>query len=147
VNVAPKLTTAPMAPDNLPATAQAAWNDLAPILVRANLLDETNLVTFRGLCLYLARAEQAREAIAAGEPLTVTDDRGTMTENPVYAIERRAWQMVLKLAVEFGLTPSARARLGLTIAAGMTLAQELEQTVGRPAREAMEAEAWELPDL
>ena len=74
--------------------------------------------------LFKLRAHfEAAIGIASGEP-KVTGSTGQMRPNPFYATALQLEAAILRLENELGLTPKARAALGLTAAqAGLTVQQ------------------------
>ncbi len=126
VNVGTKLTAAPPAPVGMPAEIALVWDELAPLLARSGMLAESDLYLLDGLCTFLARARAAREAME-NQPLTVIGAKGGEIANPLLRIERDAWAQAHRLAVEFGMSPSARARLGISLLTGRSLQHELQQ--------------------
>lgn len=60
---------------------------------------------------------------------------GQVVDHPLVQMERNAQLTVLRFATEYGLTASARARLGLTVLQGRSLQQELSDQIG-PSRRA-----------
>lgn len=59
--------------------------------------------------------------------LVALGSTGQLTEHPAVEIERAAAAIVLRLATEFAMTPTARARLGLAVLEGRSLQKELEE--------------------
>ena len=50
---------------------------------------------------------------------------------PALRVERDAWQAFLRFAEQYALTPVARTRLGLAELHRRTLAEELDEQLGR----------------
>lgn len=71
-----------------------------------------------------------RHARAKVGNLVALGSTGQLTEHPAVAIERAAAAVVLRLATEFAMTPTARARLGLAVLEGRSLQKELEEDLG-----------------
>jgi P27 family predicted phage terminase small subunit len=129
VQVAEKVAALPAAPSTLSPRAVEVWEELGPVLIESRLLDEANLVTFEGLCSAVGLAREAQADIDKfGIIVTRYDSDGRVlsrAKNPAVLILRDAWAAALRFAVEFGLTPAAKVRLGLGIVKGRTLQQEL----------------------
>ena len=123
---------APPAPPGLGERASAVWNELALMVTEAQMLTVSDLAALEGLAVQIARARQAREALD-GQPLAVEGAQSQWIVNPLVRVERDAWTLVLKIAREFGMTPSARASLGLTMTQGRSLAFDLQQRLGQVA--------------
>jgi P27 family predicted phage terminase small subunit len=127
---------APLAPAGLDEWAAVVWGELAQLLTEGGVLTRGDLVALEGLAVMVGRARQARAALV-GEPLVVRGSQSWMIPNPLLRIERDAWAAAQRVAVEFGMTPSARARLGLTMVQGRSLGLDLarrldEATAGVP---------------
>jgi P27 family predicted phage terminase small subunit len=144
VNVGSKLTQA-KPPVKLPAGIAKVWRELAPMLLDAGMLAESDLQTLEALATFIYRARQAR-AEMEGQPLTVYGVKGGLIANPLLRIERDAWAQAHKLAVEFGMTPSARARLGVTLLTGRGLQHELAGRLGAIADDAPKTITIELEE-
>ena len=123
---------APPAPPGLGERATVVWNELAQMVTDAQMLTVSDLAVLEGLAVQIARARQAREALD-GQPLAVEGAQSQWIVNPLVRVERDAWTLVLKIAREFGMTPSARASLGLTMTQGRSLAFDLQQRLGQVA--------------
>ena len=124
--------TAPLAPAGLGERATAVWDELARMVTDAQMLTVSDLAALEALAVQIARARQAREALE-GQPLAVAGAQSQWIVNPLVRVERDAWTLVLKIAREFGMTPSARASLGLTMTQGRSLAFDLQQRLGEVA--------------
>lgn len=100
--------------------ARRLWVDLAPSLESLGLLTEADLAAFELLCDHYGFAVEAAailrdEGLVVKEPAAF-DDEGNPTawkskKNPAAQIFRENSVAFRMLAGEFGLTPSARARL------------------------------------
>lgn len=115
---APATSGEPLAPpaflDQRSAPALRIWRDLAPALVATGRLTEEDRVIFAQFCVYAGEWVTANEEILAkGYSQNVkTVAGGTMERTrPAVAIRERAFDVVLKLAEKFGLTPRDRYSL------------------------------------
>lgn len=115
---APAVSGEPLAPpaflDQRSAPALRIWRDLAPALVSTGRLTEEDRVIFAQFCVYAGEWVAANEEILAkGYSQSVkTVAGGTMERTrPAVAIRERAFDVVLKLAEKFGLTPRDRYSL------------------------------------
>lgn len=108
----PQLAEMPRAPRGMNAPARRLWRTLGPVLVEMGVLTRADLPAFQLLCQHWGLAQQAWEALQQ-EGETTTDERGLPRKHPLLQVWRdnsRAWR---EYAAHFGLTPAARARLGL----------------------------------
>jgi P27 family predicted phage terminase small subunit len=106
----------PLAPARFEHSAAALkhWHALAPTLTRLGLLTEVDGHAFAELCDYLADIDAARLELYASGPVVRTAE-GTAVISPYYNVVLRASASAARLLAEFGLTPSARARIEVTV--------------------------------
>jgi P27 family predicted phage terminase small subunit len=130
---------APVASARKPAwvkgLAAKHWKQIAPLLIDAKLLTVLDTVALGLLCDALAEYLEAGEIVEAaakdGEvKFVATTDKGNVIQHPVVGVRNKAWERVVKLARQFGMTPSARAGMAIANAADeqrdplLTLLQE-----------------------
>ena len=101
---------APPCPRWLDQMARAEWHRVAPELERLGLLTEVDGTALAAYCDAYARWRKAR-AILATKGLTFTTKTGYTQQRPEVAILNTAMTTVRQFCQEFGLTPSARARI------------------------------------
>lgn len=97
-------------PRGLPPEALAEWKRVAPELDAmgvSTVLDRAMLV---GYVLNYARAIQA-EAQIEKEGMIVENDRGGHSQHPAVRIARSSWDLAMKFASDFGMTPASRTRI------------------------------------
>lgn len=132
------LLEVPDAPVFLQGYARVEWNRIAEELVRLNLLTVVDINVLAAYCVAYSRwrtAEEAlvemarRDPVLAGLMLRV-GKHGTPMQNPLVGTAARAAADMVKYAAEFGLTPSARAR----IAAGPLATAKANKFTGLIAR-------------
>lgn len=100
-------------PADLSEEARAVWARIAPELNRLGLLNVLTGETLAGYCDAYARWVQATAEIAkTGE--VVKAPSGYPVQNPWRAVANKAHEQWVKLAAEFGMTPSAMTRMGVT---------------------------------
>jgi P27 family predicted phage terminase small subunit len=102
--------TPPPPPSWLTASGKAAWKRLLPELDRLGLLTLVDGDAFAAYCEAVSQFEWATKTLAA-EGMTFTTDKGYVGQHPAVAMRHKAMQLLKLFAAEFGLTPSARARL------------------------------------
>jgi P27 family predicted phage terminase small subunit len=115
----PPTPTCPEAPSYLDTYAREEWQRVAPLLFTAGLLSTIDVAILSVYCAAFSQWRTATEMLAAAatdDPetangLLVERDSG-MIPNPLIGIARRAADQVLRTAVEFAMSPAARARMG-----------------------------------
>lgn len=100
----------PEPPDFLGAVALAKWHSLAPELHRLGVLTILDATLLGLYCAMYARWRQAQEGLEC-EGLTTCTAEGRRLVSPYFQIGKDAFNMMCKLAVEFGLTPASRPKL------------------------------------
>lgn len=115
---APTATGDAMSPpvflDARSAPALRIWRELAPTLVATGRLTEEDRFIFAQFCVYAGEWLSANEEVLAkGYSQKVATVAGGFMERtrPAVAIRERAFDIVLKLAEKFGLTPRDRYSL------------------------------------
>lgn len=103
---------APDCPSWLDAGAKREWRRIAPALERLGLLTEIDGAALAGYCQSYARWRQCQEVLRK-KGLTFETQSGYLSARPEVAIGNRALIEVRAFCVQFGLTPSARARMQL----------------------------------
>lgn len=103
------------------AEAVRAWRRFAPLLIGMGVLRQSDETALALLCLAWSDYRKAQGKIATtSEVLAVyaTDAAGKSAAvegefqvNPWVRLRDKAWERLVRLLPEFGLTPSARARL------------------------------------
>jgi P27 family predicted phage terminase small subunit len=92
--------------------AKKEWKRVAPELEKLGLLTRVDMAALAGYCQGYARWVQAEKALA-DYGLTFVTDTGYITQRPEVAIGNKALDQVRAFCVQFGLTPSSRARMTL----------------------------------
>ena len=110
----------PLPPAHLDAYALEEWNRVVGGLAAMGILssiDQAALAAYCGACgqWRLAR-EEMQKRMAVGGPLAGLVDvtkAGNVIQNPLVGIANKAAADMVRYAAEFGMTPSARARLAI----------------------------------
>jgi P27 family predicted phage terminase small subunit len=109
----------PEAPSYLRGYAIDEWYAVAPEVWRLGLLTVIDIAALAAYCDAYFRWRLAREALARmteRDPIThgllIKNVDGSARRNPLAKVVADAGVEMLSAAVEFGLTPIARARLG-----------------------------------
>lgn len=101
----------PDAPADLTPDARAAWDRVVTELGHTGVLTGADRDVLRLYVEALVRYEQAAALYAGSGPLIRGARAGELVKNPLAPIVRDAATLVLSLARELGLTPSARSGL------------------------------------
>lgn len=98
-----------IAPEELSEEARAAWDRLAPDLIRLGVLTPWDVDAFRITCEALARYRAATRLVN-GSALLVQGPNG-LVKNPALVVQREAEVTFSQYGARFGLTPSDRSQL------------------------------------
>jgi P27 family predicted phage terminase small subunit len=116
--------TIPEAPAFLSADARMEWQRVASQLHCLGLLTVVDVASLAAYCQAYGRWLTAERAIAAMAErdlvtgaLMIKTTKGNAIQNPLVGTSNQAARDMVKYAAEFGLTPAARARIGLSAAA------------------------------
>jgi P27 family predicted phage terminase small subunit len=90
--------------------AKAEWRRLAPELHRLGLLTVLDHTAFAAYCSSFARWVEA-DRLLQTEGLLATGSTGNTIAHPLFKVATQSARDMIKAGAEFGLTPSARARL------------------------------------
>lgn len=112
--------TLPMPPPHLCDEAKVEWGRVASMLYALRLLSDVDIAALSAYCQAWAifkRATDALERMAAQDPVTtgllIKTTNGNAIQNPLLGIANKAAADMVRFAAEFGMTPSARARINL----------------------------------
>lgn len=103
---------APKPPAWLSGEALAEWGRIVPELAAIGLLSVVDRAALVAYCESWATFVSATEDINARGTLVEGRD-GNIVKNPAVPMQRDALQQIKQWVAEFGLTPSARARMQL----------------------------------
>lgn len=107
----------PPPPDLLEGPALEHWNEIAPGLYAMGCLSKLDVAALSAACLSwdtIAKTTKFLNEVAKTDKLTggtIAKSGGTAIEHPALKARRNAINDYLRMSVEFGMTPSARARL------------------------------------
>lgn len=95
------------APKYMTPAARVIWSEMLPELAERGDCSRSDLKVLQVLCDSLASYEEVRQQLAA-EGETITNVQGNRVSHPLrYAITGER-QVIIGLAVQFGMTPKAR---------------------------------------
>lgn len=86
------------------------WNQLVPELVRCGIMTNTDCHNMTMLCQAEALRRRTHDALSRSGLLT-HGSTGQPITNPLFKAMLDAQDRVMRLTVEFGMTPAARARV------------------------------------
>ena len=107
----PKMATI-KPPPGLSKLAKKHWRQVAAHLVACGLLTEADKPAFSLYCEAYAKWADANEMIAT-HGTVVKSPNGFPVQSPYLAIANRAHDQMVKLLVEFGMTPSSRSGISV----------------------------------
>lgn len=128
----------PRCPKHITGEAAECWHRLARELYAAGILSNIDRDALAAYCEnYALHLKAGRELAQSSELLKASDEKdrdgnvtrvGGLYQNPWLAIWNKTGETLLKLAAEFGMTPSSRSRVKAEISA----AREQKARVPRP---------------
>lgn len=96
----------PDCPDHLDATAKDEWQRIAPQLLELGVLGRIDRAALAQYCQSYSRWVHAEKRLRR---TGMIDREGKL--NPLVRVINDAWDQMRRALVEFGMTPSSRARL------------------------------------
>lgn len=114
------LVEVPDYPEHLTAEAKAEWDRITPLLLRYRLVTVIDTAALALYCQAYGRWKEAESKIAemrgkGGDGLLVKAPSGYPIQNPYLAIANRAMEDCHKYLQQFGLSPSARTRVTVSL--------------------------------
>lgn len=105
-----KAKKAPGPPKFLDRAAKQEWRRVAPDLYRLGLLTMADMTSLAAYCQAYSRWVQA-EAEIMKHGMLVKAPNGYPMQSPLLAVANKAMKQMKEFLVEFGMTPSSRARV------------------------------------
>lgn len=99
-------------PDHLTDDAKAEWHRVLPILERAGVLTEADAPALEAYCMAYGNWKEACLMVQRFGTLTVGKN-GTPEPSPWQKIQIQNYDKMLKIMVEFGMTPASRSRVSV----------------------------------
>ena len=90
----------------LKGPARKQWPKIAAMLTAMRLNSSHYTVSMALLCDALADWIRFSELARDADPIERTD-KGNAIQNPIFGMKNKAWERVLKVCREFGMSPSA----------------------------------------
>lgn len=110
----------PMPPEHLSDEAKVEWGRVSSDLHKLGLLSDIDRNALAAYCQAFGRWAQAERAIAEmakqdklTHGLMIRTQNGNAIQNPLVGTANKAMSEMVKYMVEFGMTPSARARISI----------------------------------
>jgi P27 family predicted phage terminase small subunit len=102
-------------PKHLDRIARNEWRRLAPRLIVHGMLTPADRAAFSAYCVAYSTHVRAEEFLAKKKTLAYKTPGGVLRPWPEIAISNQALGQMYRFLTEFGLTPSSRSRLDITI--------------------------------
>jgi P27 family predicted phage terminase small subunit len=100
-------------PEGMQPDAATEWTRIVEILASQKVLSELDIAALTIYAnSYASYTKAQRHVDEHGE--VVIGTTGTPIKNPYLTVQKECWERIRPLLAEFGLTPSARARLHMT---------------------------------
>ena len=112
-----QLPEVPLPPVHLNAIAQEEWRRVSPQLYALRLLTAVDIAALVAYCEVYSTYRQADEILQtmaqadATKGLLLRTKKENIIQNPMLGIRNKALRDMVFYAAEFGMTPSARARI------------------------------------
>jgi P27 family predicted phage terminase small subunit len=100
----------PQPPEHLTEAAVEEWNRVAPELYKARVLTDADRMGLAAYCQAYADWVNARGEIEISG-YVITTEKGNVIQSPWVGIANRAMANFMRIAAEFGMTPSSRTRV------------------------------------
>lgn len=103
----------PPVPKHLDDEARAEWRRMSKRLHEMGLMTEIDRSVLAAYCVAWSRWVLAEDKIREFGLVLKSPDKGWPVQSPYLSIANRALDQMVKLAAEFGMTPSSRSRLSV----------------------------------
>jgi len=100
----------PSPPDHLSQDASVEWGRISQELYQLGLLSRIDRAALAAYCQAYGRWVDAERKLAQSDMLIKTKD-GNIIQSPLVSIANKSLELMRKYLIEFGMTPSARARV------------------------------------
>lgn len=102
----------PICPDHLSAGARQAWAQIVPELELCGLITAVDGMALEVLCNAISEYQNAN-AMLAKHGYFIKNSKGILTVSPIFKIAKESERTIMRMMSEFGMTPSARARISI----------------------------------
>ena len=114
----------PDCPGWLDDVGKKIWDETARLLYNQGVITLLDRGALSLYCNSFSIFLQARKRLK--KDYTITTKTGAIKPNPILEVSNKAWEQVLKISKEMGLTPAARAGLGV-----VSSKREAKKSTGR----------------
>lgn len=97
-------------PDHLSDEARMEWLRMVPVLIRHDMMRETDIAAFSVYCQAYGRWVRSERQLALHGDV-ITAKNGTQTISRYLVVSNRASDQMRQFLTEFGMTPSSRTRV------------------------------------
>lgn len=108
---------APEPPEWLDELAMKEWDRITPVLADMELLTPADHAALEAYCTVYSRWARCEQQVQQTGTI-IKALNGRPMKNPYLLVANEAFEMMRKLIIEFGLTPSSRSRIKLGEHAG-----------------------------
>lgn len=123
--------TIPEPPKCLKGESLAEWDRITVLLAEAKCIAEMDRATLTAYCLEWSRYVNANNKLRLANTLLAESTKGTKMPHPLLRVSDRALANMLRICMEFGMTPASRSRLD--ISAGASNEDPLERLIREQA--------------
>jgi P27 family predicted phage terminase small subunit len=107
----PSAPGAPECPEFLDAEAKAEWFRTVPVLTAMGVLTKADRSALAAYCMAYSRWVHAEDQVKKYGTIVKSPEKGFPMKSPYLTVADQALEIMRKLMVEFGMTPSSRSRL------------------------------------
>ena len=110
----------PKCPDHLNSDAKEEWSRVTPLLMNLKVISEIDMAALALYCQSYGRWVEAERKIdemrkKGGDGLLIKSPNNYPIQNPYLAIANRSMEDCYKYLQQFGLSPSARTRVTISV--------------------------------
>lgn len=103
----------PDMPRFITGEARKEWERIVPLLAEARCLTRWDMAALAAYCQTWKEFVRLCRAINRITAYTIQTDKGNTVQNPLVGAKNKAFNNLLRICGEFGLTPASRSRLTL----------------------------------
>lgn len=109
----------PKAPKYIRGIALAEWERITKLLAEVRCVTELDMAALAAYCIEYARYVNANNKLRVIRTMLSESTKGTKMPHPLLRVADRAFNNMIRLCQEFGLTPAARTRLDIKAISGV----------------------------
>jgi len=107
------LSTRSKPPAHLDTEAKRYWRETLKLLLEKKIVSKIYSGAFAAMCEAYSEYVRTLKMLKGKVPMVKTD-KGNWIQHPLLGVKNKAAERYLKFAVQFGMTPAARAKLAET---------------------------------